>query len=71
MPFCRTMQGSHRMFQYQLIIQDEIIDMSALEFRPAPCHCTVNRMTCENNSFCAKNILPAELHDFKWTQKDF
>ena len=71
MPFCRTLQGSHRMFQYQLIIQDGIIDLSALEFRPAPCHCKVNRMTCNNNSDCAKNALLPELPDFKWTHKNF
>ena len=55
------------MFQYQVAIEDGMIDTSAIDFRATPCHCSVHKMTCESNLNCTNEF--AELYDFNWTRK--
>ena len=57
------------MFQYQLVIEDGMISTNELEFRAAPCHCTPNKTTCNENSNCAKYLIEPVLPDYHWQKK--
>ena len=60
--------GTRRMFQYQCIIEDGIVDLTALDFRANPCHCSVNRITCSDDMNCTNQ--QAQLYDLHWTRKN-
>ena len=55
------------MFQYQIIIEDGMIDTTAIDFRAAPCHCSVHKMTCDSNINCTNQF--AALYDMNWKRK--
>ena len=62
-----SIRDTRRMFQYQVIVENGMIDTTALDFRPTPCHCSVNQITCTNNFDCTN--MQAETQNLNWSRK--
>ena len=69
LPACRALTGTSSMFQYQVVIEDEMINTNEIEFRAAPCHCQIDTVTCLRNSDCIKFNMPSVLVDLHWKRK--
>ena len=50
----KTIQGCRKAHQFQLIINDGIINRESVMFRYSPCNCLANTISCSNNENCKK-----------------
>ena len=63
------MTGTRAMFMYQLIIEEQNINTTELEFRRKPCNCNDDFVTCVNNLDCSTFLSEPQLSDFHWIRK--